>query len=381
MASRGGGGRAAALPADRASGRPGLLLAAPLCRLAAFFWIGLVLAAFLALIADGAGAGELRPRPRPWPAPPAPSSDLRLAPILYPPAPAPTAPPPVRFHPDLRPRPRPARAAFLPVRPVPLALARVPVFFRWDLRPAPRPVLRPGGGGVGSIALAAPAPVKVVFLPEELKKVATRSAAAAPPLAAMTLAARPALRPGPLPAPAAFDPAERAVCGDPAIRGVPVPPLTGRLRGCGIARPVKVTRIDGLRLTAPATVNCATARALKRWIRGGVKPAVGRMGGGPVALRVIASYSCRTRNSRPGAKLSEHAKGNAVDVAAIILADGRAISVREDWGRGRKGRLLARLHRAACGPFGTVLGPRSDRYHRDHFHLDVARYRSGPYCR
>ncbi len=310
--------------------------------------------------------------------------DLRLAPILYPPAdPAVTGRPPVYFHPDLRPKPRPLCAA-RPARPAPLTLARVPVFFRWDLRPTPRPALRRVASAGGPIALAARPPVKVVFLPEELKKLGRRLGAvpvlpAAP--GATAVAVRPALRRKPLPVPAAFNPAERAVCGDPAIRGVPVPTVTGRLRGCGIVNPVRVSEIDGLRLTAPATINCATAKSLKRWIRSGVKPVVGRYGGGPVGLRVIASYSCRTRNSRPGAKLSEHARGNAVDVAAIILADGRSISVREKWGRGREGRILARLHRAACGPFGTVLGPRSDRYHRDHFHLDVARYPSGPYCR
>jgi len=39
------------------------------------------------------------------------------------------------------------------------------------------------------------------------------------------------------------------------------------------------------------------------------------------------------------------------------------------------------MHRAACGPFGTVLGPNADRFHQDHFHFDTARHRSGPYCR
>jgi hypothetical protein len=39
------------------------------------------------------------------------------------------------------------------------------------------------------------------------------------------------------------------------------------------------------------------------------------------------------------------------------------------------------MHKAACGPFGTVLGPNSNRFHQDHFHFDTARYRSGSYCR
>jgi hypothetical protein len=38
------------------------------------------------------------------------------------------------------------------------------------------------------------------------------------------------------------------------------------------------------------------------------------------------------------------------------------------------------MRKAACGPFNTVLGPGSDPFHGDHFHLDTARGR-GPYCR
>jgi hypothetical protein len=39
------------------------------------------------------------------------------------------------------------------------------------------------------------------------------------------------------------------------------------------------------------------------------------------------------------------------------------------------------MHRAACGTFGTTLGPGSDGMHEDHFHYDTARHRNGAYCR
>jgi hypothetical protein len=67
-------------------------------------------------------------------------------------------------------------------------------------------------------------------------------------------------------------------------------------------------------------------------------------------------------------------------VAALILENGAVISVLKDWGRGRQGKILKAIRRAACGPFTTVLGPGSDRFHRDHLHLDTARGR-GPYCK
>jgi len=172
-----------------------------------------------------------------------------------------------------------------------------------------------------------------------------------------------------------------AVCGDPGIIGERLSPVVGRIQGCGIGTPVRVREIDGVTLSQPATINCETARALRDWLDDGVRPTVGRRGGGVESLRVVASYSCRTRNSQPGARLSEHALGNAIDIAAIGLANGREIAVLEDWGSGRDGRMLREMHEAACGTFGTVLGPESDRHHRDHFHLDVASYRSGPYCR
>ena len=172
-----------------------------------------------------------------------------------------------------------------------------------------------------------------------------------------------------------------ALCGAPGILGDRLEPIPGRIRGCGIAEPVRVREVDGITLSQPATLNCDTARALQTWLRDGVVPVVGRSGGGVSSIRVVASYACRTRNSRPGARLSEHATGNAIDIAGIGLVNGRELTVLSGWRSGDSSRLLREMHQEACGPFGTVLGPNSDRFHQDHFHFDVAGYRSGPYCR
>ena len=150
--------------------------------------------------------------------------------------------------------------------------------------------------------------------------------------------------------------------------------------GCGISDAVRVTSAAGVRLSQPASLTRATALRLDSWLRERAIPAIGRKGGGLVGIRVAAHYACRTRNSRPGARLSEHAKGRAIDISAFILADGSVISVLSGW-NGRDRRLLRRLHASACGPFGTVLGPDSDRHHRDHFHFDIASHRGGAYCR
>lgn len=172
-----------------------------------------------------------------------------------------------------------------------------------------------------------------------------------------------------------------AVCGDPGIRGEAMAPIPGRIKGCGVDRPVKVTAVDGVPLTRPAVMDCPTAQALKTWMAQGVKPAVGRSGGGVASIKVVADYVCRPRNNKPGAKISEHGRGRAVDVAAINLKNGAALTVLTGWRDPKQGRILRQMHDAACGPFGTVLGPGSDSLHQDHFHFDTAGYRSGPYCR
>jgi hypothetical protein len=172
-----------------------------------------------------------------------------------------------------------------------------------------------------------------------------------------------------------------ALCGQAGLEGERLEAIAGRVRGCGIAEPVRLRVVNGIPLSTPATINCETARALQQWVGQSLVPSVGRHGGGVTSLRVVASYACRTRNNQPGARISEHGRGNAIDIAGIGLADGSELTVSTDWRTRREGRILRDVHAGACGPFGTVLGPNSDRFHRDHFHFDVARHRSGPYCR
>lgn len=173
--------------------------------------------------------------------------------------------------------------------------------------------------------------------------------------------------------------AEGSVCGNPALKGTAIGAVEGP-GACGIPSAVSLTEVAGVALSTPARIDCETATSLLDWVENGVKPAVGRRGGGVASLKVAASYSCRTRNHRAGARLSEHSYGHAIDISALTLRDGTQLTVLNDW-NGSNGPLMRELHSAACGPFGTVLGPKSDRHHQDHFHFDTARYRSGPYCR
>lgn len=172
-----------------------------------------------------------------------------------------------------------------------------------------------------------------------------------------------------------------SVCGVPAIKGTVAQPIAGRIRGCGLSDGVRVTSVSGVVLSTPAIIDCTTAKALNTWVKDTVQPTVKRRGGGVSSLKVAAHYACRTRNNRPGAKVSEHGRGRAIDISALRLKDGSELRVLGGWRNSSTGPILKKLHRGACGPFGTVLGPNADRYHQDHFHFDTARYRSGPYCR
>jgi hypothetical protein len=164
-----------------------------------------------------------------------------------------------------------------------------------------------------------------------------------------------------------------SVCGDPVIKGEEMTPITARVQGCGVADPVRVTSVAGVRLSQPATVDCDTARALKTWVERGVEPAYGR--GKVVELQVAGHYVCRTRNHRQGAKISEHGRGRAIDISGFTFSNGRSVSVK-----GNFDRTMRKAHKAACGIFTTTLGPGSDGMHEDHLHFDVAK-RGSTYCR
>lgn len=170
------------------------------------------------------------------------------------------------------------------------------------------------------------------------------------------------------------------VCGSSAIIGVAERAVTSpNSRQCGISNPVRLHEVAGVRLSQKPLLNCKTARALETWVRRGVKPEISKINERLESLRVVAHYTCRTRNNQSGGKISEHGKGNAIDIAAFRLRDGTEISVLKDWNEGQKGRALKAIHGSACGPFGVVLGPNSDAFHRDHFHLDTSNL-GRPFC-
>lgn len=154
--------------------------------------------------------------------------------------------------------------------------------------------------------------------------------------------------------------------------------------GCEVDNRYDVASLGQVSFSQTATMNCGMISPLNEWLQNTVQASArDNLGEEVVAINVAASYSCRPRNNRRGAKMSEHGFGNAIDISGFTLASGKHVSVKDDYyDRGGSGDFLKQIRSEACGQFATVLGPGSDSAHRDHIHLDLQNRRSGnSYCR
>jgi hypothetical protein len=124
-----------------------------------------------------------------------------------------------------------------------------------------------------------------------------------------------------------------------------------------------------------ATLACPIVSVLDHWLTETVQPAAQRwFGQRVVEIKQISAYSCRGMNGNPSAHISEHAFGNALDIAAFTLADGRHVSVKDGWhGLPEEQGFLRDVEAGACQQFTTVLAPGSNVYHYDHIHVDLMR--------
>jgi hypothetical protein len=178
-------------------------------------------------------------------------------------------------------------------------------------------------------------------------------------------------------------PATRPAYSTPSRQPPPqsraVPPL-GPMRG-----PAATTAMTmSAQLTPAATLSCPIVSALDRWVAQGVQPAALRWFGSPVAtIKQIGSYSCREMVGGGGEFVSEHAFGDALDVAGFTLTDGRSITVKNGWhGTPEEQGFLHDVQLSACEMFSTVLAPGYNVYHYDHIHVDLMRRASGRHpCR
>jgi len=141
-------------------------------------------------------------------------------------------------------------------------------------------------------------------------------------------------------------------------------------------------REDRMALTIPGASlsprhpesTCGVDAALAWWLRHGVQPQAQAMFGSQVVrIEHLGTVNCRRIGNGDTGAWSEHATGNAIDVSAFVLANGRRIEVRRDWKGGVNDAAFLHVVRdEACKSFSTVLSPDYNAAHADHLHLDQA---------
>ena len=157
--------------------------------------------------------------------------------------------------------------------------------------------------------------------------------------------------------------------------GVRFTPLPDKHEGSGCSTINSIKVMDfGTPTTNTTAMTCPLAKNFAAWARYAVQPAAQMTFGSPVVkIETMGTYSCRNIYGGRSGRLSQHAFANAVDVSAFILADGRRVSVLNDWEGGtREKKFLRLIHGSACRRFGTVLSPEYNAAHADHFHFDMS---------
>lgn len=144
--------------------------------------------------------------------------------------------------------------------------------------------------------------------------------------------------------------------------------------GCGIEHPIDLDEVVPGVATGGATMRCKTALALAHWMKGTVQPAMSVAMPDRHIKSIVpgSTYACRLRNSATTGKISEHAHGNAYDVAAFKLDNGETMQMTSKTDvHTMTGAFQHAVTAGACLYFTTVLSPGSDAAHETHMHLDV----------
>ena len=268
-----------------------------------------------------------------------------------------------------------------------------------ESRPVPLPPPRP--------AMAQPAQVPLP-IPRPAEPTQAAPAPPAPPAAPPTLADRPAApHPGgsetplasPTPPPVSpiappfappanasspstpdpFDAACSRLIADGKVAATRVDAVVGP-GGCGIAFPVSLRTImlpNGGTVTVqpPILLRCDLGEQLADWIRDDIAPLATARNEVLEAVNVTG-YVCRSRNHVLGAALSEHGRGDAMDVVSFRLS-GHDVGLKQNDAH----PFWTSVKASACARFKTVLGPGSDGFHETNLHLDLEDRRNGShYC-
>lgn len=155
-------------------------------------------------------------------------------------------------------------------------------------------------------------------------------------------------------------------------------------KGCIVERPLLIGSLSGgIKLSSQMTLRCEVILAMDDWTNIIVKPsALLHLDQKLTEIKTSTSYQCRTRNNKPGVKVSEHGFANGVDITGFVTEDISVINVSPKLDKTSDksfahAKFQAAVRAGACSYFTTVLGPGTNASHQDHFHFDLAYRKSG----
>lgn len=164
-----------------------------------------------------------------------------------------------------------------------------------------------------------------------------------------------------------------------AALGFSIVPARDDAGECGWETAVRITEAAvPYSAPQPLTSRCAMVAGLHMWETQVLIPAAQEhFGVGVSEIIHYGTYVCRPVYGREGARLSEHALANAIDIGGVHLEDGRTVTVLDGWdGPADEQAFLREVRDGACRLFRAVLGPDYNPAHADHFHFDMGRWRT-----
>jgi hypothetical protein len=104
-------------------------------------------------------------------------------------------------------------------------------------------------------------------------------------------------------------------------------------------------------------MNCRLAAGVARWVETVLQPIAKEVLKSRI-VRIVgaSSYACRNIYNSPNLPLSEHATGNAVDVAGFVTADGHTITVKHGWGPTERDIAAAKKKATEAAAKGVAKG-------------------------
>lgn len=152
-----------------------------------------------------------------------------------------------------------------------------------------------------------------------------------------------------------------------AAEVVPMAPI--KSGDCGDPAPVKLISVGSkpkVTFDPPALVNCDMVESLHDWIVKDLQPSARRHLNSPITtIETMSSYSCRNAYGRKNARLSQHARANAIDIRGFRTAKKQKARLMAHWGPTQRAikasRLAAAKREAEAKAKATKLAARAAR--------------------